>query len=353
MTASALPTASTFKSSRQLTDVERELLRELFAAMPNAEAGVDSVRFQARHRDRLQELDQLLAEQFLRIDQEKYVLSLPALALMDTPESRQFLENAERLFAGLDDAYVADPRTPILVSSLAVSCGVDEVDARNALSYFSKVTSWLAFHPRDVLNNMEATVGAGDVVIKQKGFWAALDQLEFWRRKGPFQMSQEAWQSAMGSDAEHASPGAKPEARPEPTWLPQLPNEIGLVMAEVYVAIREELRALPAIGIRTALDLYFSEVLGSNHGTFEQKVQKLRDQGVLSVRDADHVLAVIDGGNASAHRGFMPDADALETIVAVGEQLLRAHYVLSGGTQRLKAKVPARAPKPAKKPGSP
>jgi hypothetical protein len=57
--------------------------------------------------------------------------------------SRQFLENAERLFAGLDDAYIADPRTPILVLSLAASSGITEVEARNSLSYLAKVTPWL------------------------------------------------------------------------------------------------------------------------------------------------------------------------------------------------------------------
>lgn len=91
------------------------------------------------------------------------MLTLPALALMDTPESRQFLENAKRLFAGLEDAYVADPRTPILVSSLAASSGVTEIEARSSLSYLAKVTPWLAIPPQDVLNNMDAKVATTTV----------------------------------------------------------------------------------------------------------------------------------------------------------------------------------------------
>jgi len=121
MNTTSPPRATSFLSSRQLSEAERSLLCELFAVMPDAESGVDSVRFQARHRDHLEALDRLVSEQLIRQDQERYFLTLPALALMDTAESRAFLARAEALFIALEGAYIADPRTPVLVSALAVS----------------------------------------------------------------------------------------------------------------------------------------------------------------------------------------------------------------------------------------
>lgn len=119
------------------------------------------------------------------------------------------------------------------------------------------------------------------------------------------------------------------------------------------MAVEEGLRVLPAIGIRTALDMYFSDVLGSDTGTFAAKVKQLEAMGHLSPQDASSILVVIDGGNASAHRGYGPDAEDLQTILAFGERLLRAHYDLPSATKRLQGNVPQRNQPKVKAPGTP
>ena len=78
-----------------------------------------------------------------------------------------------------------------------------------------------------------------------------------------------------------------------PDWLPQLPDGPREVMGEVYSATAIGLRALPAIGIRTALDLLFADVLGGDRGTFEAKVKLLSAQSFFSATDEPHVIAVM------------------------------------------------------------
>ena len=114
-------------------------------------------------------------------------------------------------------------------------------------------------------------------------------------------------------------------------------------MGEVYVAADIGLRALPVMGIRAALDMLFIKLLGDDRGTFEQKVNALCAENLLSASEQDQVLAAIDAGSASAHRGHVPDADDLETTLAVCERILQSHFVLPDATRRLRTNTPPRA----------
>ncbi len=124
-------------------------------------------------------------------------------------------------------------------------------------------------------------------------------------------------------------------------------------MTEVYSAVDAELRSLAPIGVRTALDLCFLDVLGGDVGTFAEKVKRLEANGVLTPSDASSVLTVIDGGNASAHHGYTPDSADLLSILGVGERSLHAQYDFPVPTKRPKENIPVREPKSAGRPGSP
>ena len=131
-----------------------------------------------------------------------------------------------------------------------------------------------------------------------------------------------------------------------PDWLPQLPDGPREVMGEVYSATAIGLRALPAIGIRTALDLLFADVLGGDRGTFEAKVKLLSAQSFFSATDEPHVIAVIEAGNAAAHRGHIPDDVDLGTMCVFAERLLYARYIQAAALVRLATNTPPRSSKP-------
>ncbi len=334
---------------RVLTDVERSLLTQLFTAMPYAENAVDSVVFRAQHHEELDAINQLETEQLIRKEQERYCVSLPALALIETTESKKLLARAELLYAAMRREYLADPRKPVPVSMLALSAGVEEAEARRALSYMlTGNTLWVSSHPLKLLDNDAATIVASEGIIARKSFQAVIAQLDEWRTHGPYAYEyvalKEAPAAALATDAQsaHASSGKIPP------WISKLPPTICQVMTEVHIAINSGLRALPAIGVRTSLDLLFAELLGGDRGTFEEKVAQLNAKGLLTPADQTHVLAVIDGGSASAHRGYVPDDEDMATFLAVAERLLLAHYVLPGASTRLRANTPPRPAKPKK-----
>lgn len=334
------------RTPRVLGEVERALLVELFAAMPDAQAGVDSVVFRAQHHDKLQTLNTLETENLIRKEQERYFVSLPALALIDSQESNELLARAELLYAAMRSEYRDDPRRGVSVSALASSACLEELDARRALSYmFSASSLWTRSHPTDVLVNKDGVIVASEGILERKDFKAVVDQVDAWRIQGDYgysyvdQSTVAAWQS-YGSAGQASTPSSS-----SPDWLLKLPPTLCQVMTEVYAAVDLGLRALPAIGVRTALDLVFSDILGGDRGTFEGKVRLLKGAGFLSDAEQAHVLAVIDGGNASAHRGYLPDDEDLATFLAVAVRLLQARYVLPGASARLRSNTPARPPR--------
>lgn len=72
MSTPSAPVPTSFESTRQLSEAERSILGDLFASMPDAESGVDSVRFRTLHRYHLETIQQLVSEQLIREEQERY-----------------------------------------------------------------------------------------------------------------------------------------------------------------------------------------------------------------------------------------------------------------------------------------
>ncbi len=115
--------------------------------------------------------------------------------------------------------------------------------------------------------------------------------------------------------------------RTRPRWLltfANYPNRRLLLagLQEMYAAIDGNLLMLAGIGVRTCFDVA-SEILGVEPTfTFDQKLNDLFEKHLISRGTHDHLKVLVDFGNASAHRGWIPLAAQLQTMAEVLEEFL-------------------------------
>lgn len=124
-------------------------------------------------------------------------------------------------------------------------------------------------------------------------------------------------------------------------------------MGELYGALDAGLNTLASIGVRTSFDIA-AELLGvSAHQTFEQKLDRLLDKGHIREAERDHLALLVEAGSASAHRGWNPTFDDLDTLMDILENFIHESFVVplrrresAERIAEMKGKVPGRVPKP-------
>lgn len=127
-------------------------------------------------------------------------------------------------------------------------------------------------------------------------------------------------------------------------------NQLNMVLVELYRALENDLFLLATIGLRTGFDVA-SALLGiDTNQTFERKLVALGETGRIDQQDAEHLSILVSAGNASAHRGWLPNASQLDVIVEIFERFLRRAFVEpvrerahKDKVEKLKASVPPKA----------
>jgi len=341
------PAPSATSATRTLSDDERGLLATLLGLMPDAVSGVDVNEFRAQHRHQRALLDKLQQEHVIERSNERYFLTIPALALLATPAANRILSDADDLYAVILKRYDGKARA-LSINDLAQEANLTELEARRALSYMVTGGGWLHSHPTDIMATPNATITVADGVLDHDSFRAIVAKLEYQRTLNPFTGVPMLPLNEPNEPEAGESDSGRIASNRAPTWLPSLPDKLRLVLEEVYAAMTIGLRVLPAMGIRTALDLLFADVLGADWGTFEEKIKKLKAQSFFSASDEAHVMPVIESGNAAAHRGHIPDETDLDTMREFAERLIYARFILPTAASRMVANTPVRPPKPPK-----
>lgn len=133
--------------------------------------------------------------------------------------------------------------------------------------------------------------------------------------------------------------------RPLPRWFDDLKITDALladVLSEVYAALQDDSLILATAGARVLLDRAMFLLLGSDVGTFAQKLDMLVEKGMIGREDRDLLAVMTDAGNAAAHRGYRPPREHLETILDTIENLLHRKFVLEPAAASVKAAIPQR-----------
>jgi hypothetical protein len=124
-------------------------------------------------------------------------------------------------------------------------------------------------------------------------------------------------------------------------WYDHTHSEIGPLLNEIYAALHSDLRRLAGMGIRAVIDVVLVETVG-DVGTFSEKLSAFMGKGYISEKQRKLIDSIIDAGSASAHRGYDPSAEDLNTLLDVTENLIETIYVHEGQVAAVTKKVPPR-----------
>jgi Domain of unknown function (DUF4145) len=138
-----------------------------------------------------------------------------------------------------------------------------------------------------------------------------------------------------------------PARRRRPDWLDQLEDgTLRGLLDEVYGALDADHRVLAAIGARTALDRAMVLNGATDACGFAEKLDELKNAGLISQQEKDILIVLTDAGGAAAHRGWQPDAKKLSTIMDGAEAFIHRALVMSAAVAAMKEQVPKRPKRP-------
>jgi hypothetical protein len=143
-----------------------------------------------------------------------------------------------------------------------------------------------------------------------------------------------------------------PARRRRPDWLDRLEDgTLRDLLDEVYGALDADHRVLAAIGARTALDRAMVLRGATDAFGFAEKLDELKNAGLISQHEKDILIVLTDAGGAAAHRGWQPDAEKLSTIMDGTEAFIHRALVMSRAIAAIKEHVPKK-PKRPKRPNA-
>jgi hypothetical protein len=132
-----------------------------------------------------------------------------------------------------------------------------------------------------------------------------------------------------------------PVARRRPHWLSSLPENVKLLMKQIYTALDSNCRALAVMGTRAVVDMVLVAQVG-DAGGFTEKLKTAETGGVISRKNREVLEAALEAGNAAAHRGHQSSPDDVNAVIDIVENLLQATYQLDSLAERLKKNTPKR-----------
>jgi hypothetical protein len=316
------------------------LLAQLLEACEAGDGTVLANRFRADHSDHFDLLDQLVRYQYIQIDRERYRVGVTALPQLDAPAAKQVLEQAERLWAGLRNHYRSNLDALTTVEDLAKACDMTPSIAQHTLRYMLGVP-WYGGYKGGGDKPIES-IAASEKVLRNTTFLSVIEEVCSWNSIGPTYGDTPSQATLSPTEQTPASEWSAPAL---PEWLTKLPNNAQLLMREVHLAMGAELYALSAMGIRAVVDVISVDLLAGDAGSFNAKIDGLAKAGHLSPSQHNALNAVVDAGNAAAHRGFVPTRDAALAMLDAVEVVLKTAYVLPGAAQSLQAMTPKRPTK--------
>lgn len=129
-------------------------------------------------------------------------------------------------------------------------------------------------------------------------------------------------------------------SRQIPRWLYDLPETFRGLLQESYVALHAGSKRLAVMGARALADLFMTQKVG-DVGTFQNKLDALVDEGLLSSQDRRILDDALEAGHAVSHRGHLPKDSHVNLVFDIVENLLQ-RMVLVTKTPALAEETPKR-----------
>ena len=132
-------------------------------------------------------------------------------------------------------------------------------------------------------------------------------------------------------------------SRPKPRWFNMLDSEwhITKLLNEVYTATYNDAKSLASMGLRAVIEAVMIDKVGDNN-SFARNLEKFQSQGYVSRIQKESLIAALELGHASIHRGYEPSNDQLDTAIDIVEGLIHQLYLLPRDVEHAKNKIPGR-----------
>ncbi len=135
--------------------------------------------------------------------------------------------------------------------------------------------------------------------------------------------------------------------RRKPDWIDKLEDrapDLFELLSEVYAAANYGHHRLLAMGIRSVMDQVMTRLVG-DIGGFEQKLDALVEQRIISEGQRALFDTVIDGASAAAHRNYKPPWDLLDNMLTLTEFIVNQTYISGPMLEAAKKHIPPRPPR--------
>jgi hypothetical protein len=326
-----------------LSEVAAKLLSAMLDETVQQGGSTDAAKFRALHYDQIDEIESLEATGFIKRVNDGYIVTACALPVLTTETAQQLSAGTERIYGLVREHYKASQAHRIEVEALAREAHLPPVQAQALLTLMLDMPLWCGGWSLN-LSEPGGHIIPAEGILKYPTFASIIGQVQKWRfhGHGNTQWGQVGTSVAVTQISAKESAVHQEIARPD--WFDSLPGPVSAIMAEVYRGVDLDLRSIAAMGIRAVVDIVLVELVG-DIGGFDKKLNAMVDRGLLTQHGRPQMLAVIDAGNAAAHRGHTPDRIDLLTLLRVCENLLYEHLIMPNRALRLRSNTPAR-PKP-------
>ena len=133
--------------------------------------------------------------------------------------------------------------------------------------------------------------------------------------------------------------------RRKPEWEGRLFHKDQVLRSlfnDVYVALDNNLGVLAAIGMRTAFDRA-SKLLGIDPDMpFDRKLARLETEDRITGQEKTVLEVLVEAGSAAAHRGWSPQPNQLDAMMAILEGFIHRAFILPDLGVELEKQVPKR-----------
>lgn len=321
-----------------------EVLRSIFEYRKGEPPSVPIQRFRADHEEWINTLD-ILEGKYSLIERSRestdYLIRPYALPLIGTSEADEILNLMDEIYERFPQLYKEHLSHPVGIDTLS-----DSVSGRNnlineALYYISQSHGIYSGMTTGFPYRENSTLCISESVLSKKSIGRVLSEYYEWHFVNPKNQiaSLEGFDpSGVGSWSiffkDNTSAG-------KPDWYDYLGDTQKALILEIDSALSNKLEALPTIGLRTLLETIMVEKIG-DIGTFSEKVKRFTKEGYVTPQMSEALSHVLDAGNASAHRAYIPSREDLMTCVELVKHLMHGIYILRPSMQKVADNTPKR-----------
>lgn len=128
--------------------------------------------------------------------------------------------------------------------------------------------------------------------------------------------------------------------REQPKWFKHVNVDHISILGEIYHNYNYKNFISFSICCRTFIDKLLTDALG-DIGGFEKKMRKYQENGFITDNQANILNFLVQAGNASAHRAYVPSKEVAEALLDTIEFLVK-EKIISKKTNQYQSDIPSR-----------